>query len=122
MTSLLEKALREAARPPAAEQDRIARVILDEIEDDGRWQASFARSQDRLAALAGAACEEIARGEVRDGASTSAGPAASLAETPEKGSSCLWVGVLAAAGFAADTLSSRRISAPNVTNGGSQCN
>ena len=66
MTSLLEKALREAARLPAAEQDRIARVILDEIEDEARWQATFARSQDQLAALAGPAREEIAWGDVRD--------------------------------------------------------
>jgi hypothetical protein len=66
MIRLLEKALREASRLPAAEQDRIARVILDEIEDEARWQASFARSQAQLVALAGAAREEIARGDVRD--------------------------------------------------------
>ena len=66
MTDLLEKALRKAARLPAAEQDRIAQVILDEIEDEARWQAAFARSQDQLAALARAAREEIARGDVRD--------------------------------------------------------
>jgi hypothetical protein len=66
MTSLLEKALREASRLPAAEQDRIARVILDEIEDEARWQATFARSQDQLAALAGTAREEIARADVRE--------------------------------------------------------
>jgi hypothetical protein len=66
MTSLLEKALRRAARLPDAEQDRIAQVILDEIEDETRWQASFATSQDQLAALAKAAREEIARGDVRD--------------------------------------------------------
>ena len=66
MTNLLEKALRKAARLPAAEQDRIAQVILDEIEDETRWQAAFARSQDQLAALARAAREEIARGDVRD--------------------------------------------------------
>jgi hypothetical protein len=66
MTNLLEKALRTAARLPAAEQDRIAQVILDEIEDETRWQAAFARSQDQLAALARAAREEIARGDVRD--------------------------------------------------------
>jgi hypothetical protein len=66
MTSLLEKALREAARLPASEQDRIARLILDEIEDEARWQYSFERSQDQLAALARAARKEIARGEVRD--------------------------------------------------------
>jgi hypothetical protein len=34
MTNLLEKALREAARLPEPEQDRIARLILDEIEDE----------------------------------------------------------------------------------------
>ena len=66
MTTLLEKALRKAARLPAAEQDRIAQVILDEIEDEARWQATFARSQDQLTALARAAQEEIARGDVRD--------------------------------------------------------
>ena len=66
MTDLLEKALRKAARLPAPEQDRIAQVILDEIEDEARWQATFARSQDQLAALARAAREEIARGDVRD--------------------------------------------------------
>lgn len=66
MTSLLERALRKAARLPEAEQDRIAQVILEEIEDEARWQASFAKSQDQLAALARAAREEIARGEVSD--------------------------------------------------------
>jgi hypothetical protein len=66
MTSLLEKALRKAARLPEAGQDRIARVVLDEIEDEARWQASFAKSQDQLAALASAAREEIARGDVSD--------------------------------------------------------
>jgi hypothetical protein len=66
MTSLLEKALRKAACLPEVEQDRIARVILEEIEDEARWQASFAGSQDQLAALAAAAREEVARGDVRD--------------------------------------------------------
>jgi hypothetical protein len=66
MTSLLERALRKAARLPEAEQDRIAQVILEEIEDEARWQASFAKSQDQLTALARAAREEIARGEVSD--------------------------------------------------------
>jgi hypothetical protein len=66
MTSLLENALREAARLPESEQDRIARLILDEIEDEARWQNSFEKSQDQLAALANAAREEIARGDVRE--------------------------------------------------------
>jgi len=66
MTRLLKKALLEAARLPEPEQDRLARIILDEIEDEARWSASFAQSQDELAALARAAREQIARGQVRD--------------------------------------------------------
>ena len=66
MTSLLEKALREAAALSPSEQDRIARLILDEIEDEARWQKTFERSQDQIAALAGAARKEIAQGDVRD--------------------------------------------------------
>ena len=58
--------MRKVARLPEAEQDRIAQVILNEIEDEARWQASFAKSQDQLAALAAAAREDIARGDVRD--------------------------------------------------------
>jgi hypothetical protein len=66
MTKLLEKALRQAARLSAAEQDRIARLVLDEIEHEARWNATFAGSQAKLAEIAAAAREDIARGEVRD--------------------------------------------------------
>ena len=66
MIRLLEKALLAAARLPEPEQDRIARIILDAIEDEVRWSTSFAKSQDELAALARAAREQIARGKVRD--------------------------------------------------------
>jgi hypothetical protein len=64
MTELLEKAWQRAARLPAAEQDRIARLVLEEIEDEARWQATLAGSQAKLAELAAAAREEIARGDV----------------------------------------------------------
>ena len=66
MTELLEKALLRAARLPAAEQDRIARLVLDEIEDEAHWRATFAGSQAKLAELARTARAEIARGDVRD--------------------------------------------------------
>jgi hypothetical protein len=56
----------QAAQLPEPEQDRIARLILDEIEDEARWQASFAKSQNQLVARARTAREEIARGDVRD--------------------------------------------------------
>jgi hypothetical protein len=66
MTELLEKALQQAARLSAAEQDRIARLVLDEIEDEARWAATFAGSQVKLADLAAGAREDIAAGAVRN--------------------------------------------------------
>jgi hypothetical protein len=66
MTKLLEKALQRAAQLPNAEQDRIARLVLDEIEDEERWDATFAGSQAKLADLAAATREDIARGKMRD--------------------------------------------------------
>jgi hypothetical protein len=48
MRRLLDMALKKAATLPDAEQDRIAQLVLDEIEDEARWQATFAGSQDKL--------------------------------------------------------------------------
>jgi hypothetical protein len=62
MTELLEKALRQAARLSAADQDRIARLVLDEIEGEARWDATFTGSQAKLAELAARA-----RNDTRDG-------------------------------------------------------
>ncbi len=64
MTKLLELALDKLARRSAAEQDRIARMILDDLEAEAQWQGRFRRSQDKLSALAEAARREIARGEI----------------------------------------------------------
>jgi hypothetical protein len=66
MTELLEKAVQQAARLSAAEQDRIARLVLDEIEDETRWDATFTGSQAKLAELAAGAREDIATGAIRD--------------------------------------------------------
>ncbi len=49
---------------PEDEQDAIVSIVLGEIEDGVRWQASFAKSQDALARLAKQAGAEIARGDV----------------------------------------------------------
>ncbi len=64
MTKLLKKALERASALPDDEQDAIASIILDEIEDEKRWRESFANSQKALARLADQARAEIARGEV----------------------------------------------------------
>ena len=64
MTKLLKKALERASALPDDAQDAIASIILDEIEDEKRWQKSFANSQQALARLADQARAEISRGEV----------------------------------------------------------
>ncbi|HMC64533.1 MAG TPA: hypothetical protein VKI65_06315 [Gemmataceae bacterium] len=62
MTQLLQQAITEVQKLPAAEQDAIAALILEELADERLWEQQFARSQDQLARLA-----EKARDDVRDG-------------------------------------------------------
>ncbi len=52
MTQLLE-ALACVAQLPAEQQDAIASIILEELEDEQRWDAAFAASQEKLGKLAG---------------------------------------------------------------------
>lgn len=66
MTRLLEAAIQKVSQLPADEQDRIAQLVIDELDDEARWQERFARSQDKLARLAENVREEIARGDVKD--------------------------------------------------------
>jgi hypothetical protein len=46
MTKLLEEAIERVKQLEASEQDAIAAIILEEIADDERWDAAFARSHD----------------------------------------------------------------------------
>ena len=64
MTKLLKEAFDRVAALPEDEQDAIASMVLEEIEDEARWRASFAKSQDALAEFAKQARAEIARGDV----------------------------------------------------------
>ncbi len=64
MTKLLKKAIERVSGLPDEEQDAIAGIILDELEDEARWRATFAASGDALARLAGEARKEIAEGGV----------------------------------------------------------
>jgi len=63
MTNRLEEALARAAELPADEQDALAAIILDEIEDERRWAATFRASQDALVRLADEALDDSNRGE-----------------------------------------------------------
>lgn len=52
MTKLLEEAIESVRQLTPAEQDAIARVMLDEVESEQLWERKFASSTDRLKALA----------------------------------------------------------------------
>lgn len=58
MTKLLEKAVAKARELPEAEQDAIARIVIDEIESEKRWDKSVADSTDKLRKLADRAWAE----------------------------------------------------------------
>lgn len=65
MTQLLEKALSEIAKLPAAEQDAVAAILLQEMASERRWSEAFESSQDLLARLAEKALEEHAAGRTK---------------------------------------------------------
>ena len=52
MTQMLKRAFDEASRGSEALQDAIAALVLAELASEQRWDESFRRSQDELAALA----------------------------------------------------------------------
>ena len=66
MTQLLEQALEELQKLPSSEQDVIASLILEEIQDEQRWEEAFARSQDRLEQIAAKVRADIRAGRIRD--------------------------------------------------------
>jgi hypothetical protein len=67
MTKMLKEALERLSKLPDDEQDTIAALILAEIEDEKRWQESFAKSGALLDKLAREAREEDERGETVPG-------------------------------------------------------
>lgn len=52
MTKLLEQAFARAQSLPEPEQDVLARLLIEEIDSERRWDELFARSPDRPRALA----------------------------------------------------------------------
>ena len=67
MTQLLQEALGEVQKLPAADQDAIAAIILEELADERRWDAAFARSQPQLDKLAAKVRSDIAAGRAQPG-------------------------------------------------------
>ena len=58
MTKLLEQAIAKATSLPESEQDAIARLLMDEIDSERRWDEQFARSPEKLKKLADEAWAE----------------------------------------------------------------
>lgn len=63
MTQLLEQAIVQLKTLPDIEQDAIAALILEELEDEIQWNEAFANSQDALARVAAEAMAEHRAGE-----------------------------------------------------------
>ncbi|MBG1258470.1 hypothetical protein [Nostoc commune] len=66
MTQLLEQAIAKLKNSPANEQDAIAVMILEELEDERSWNQAFARSPDALAFLAAEAMAEYRAGKTQE--------------------------------------------------------
>ena len=66
MTELLEQAIARLKTLPTDKQDAIATLILEELEDEQRWDESFDRSPDLLAKLATEAMAEYRAGKTQE--------------------------------------------------------
>jgi len=66
MTDLLKRAIARLQTLPESEQDAIASIILEEIEDERRWDEVFSRSPDILAKLAASAMAEYHAGKTQE--------------------------------------------------------
>ena len=62
ITKRFEKVLAKVGHLPEAEQDALADWILEELEDEKRWQKSFTESQDKLEQMAENALKEHKQG------------------------------------------------------------
>ena len=66
MTERLEQAIARLKTLPADRQDAIASLILEELEEEQRWDESFARSPNLLAKLAAEAMTEYRAGRTQE--------------------------------------------------------
>ncbi len=63
MAKLLEEAFRKASQLPEAEQNAIAKWLLEELEDEKKWEREFSESEDVLDQLADEAFKEHRKGK-----------------------------------------------------------
>lgn len=66
MTTLLEKAFAELVKLSPEQQEGMAKWILDELEDDARWDAAFSASLPQLEQLGRKALDDHHAGRTRE--------------------------------------------------------
>lgn len=66
MTELLQRAIEEITKLSDEQQDAIAALIVEELEDEAKWDATFSGSQDLLAELAAEAMAEYQAGQTQE--------------------------------------------------------
>ncbi|PZO43652.1 MAG: hypothetical protein DCF21_06265 [Leptolyngbya sp.] len=66
MADLLEQAIARVKALSVDEQNTIATLILEELEDESRWDTSFAGSHNLLAELAAEAMAEYHAGNSQE--------------------------------------------------------
>ncbi|MGD1903608.1 MAG: hypothetical protein ACFB9N_15355 [Geitlerinemataceae cyanobacterium] len=66
MTELLTLAIAKLQALPPDEQDAIATILLEELEDEREWDESFSQSPGLLAQLAATAMAEHQAGETQE--------------------------------------------------------
>ncbi len=66
MTQLLEQAIARLKNLPTSQQDAMATIIIEELEDEIRWDEAFNRSKDALAFLAAEAMAEYRAGKTQE--------------------------------------------------------
>jgi aspartate/glutamate racemase len=66
VTELLKRAIARLQTLSESEQNAIASIILEEIEDERLWDESFSRSPNVLAELAASAMAEYHAGETQE--------------------------------------------------------
>jgi hypothetical protein len=64
MTPSLEKAIALARELPEADQNLIAQMVLDMLEDEAYWDEQFASSQAALEQLADEALADLRAGRI----------------------------------------------------------
>ena len=65
MTALLQQAFEKVSTLPEKEQEKFARFLISEIDDDTQWEASFADSQNELAHMARETIMEYKAGKTK---------------------------------------------------------